>query len=111
VPLEGLQGPVVEGVRHETLVLDDGELLAVGDGHARRFLPAVLKGVEGQVGEVGDGLARSEDTDDAARLLGALEVALEGAMRRHAGEATGAPRCARDPSRAPPLGSLVNDWF
>ena len=50
VALEGGQRAVVEGAGDEALVLDDGELDAVGHRHAGGLLAPVLQGVQGQVG-------------------------------------------------------------
>ena len=66
--MSGGERAVVEHVGHEAHVLDDGDRLAVADRHARRLLAAVLQGVEAEVGEVGDRLARGVDAEDAARL-------------------------------------------
>ena len=63
------QRAVVEHVGHEAHVLDDGDVLAVADRHARRLLAPVLQGVEAEVGQVGDRLARGVHAEDAARLL------------------------------------------
>ena len=61
--------PLVEDVGDETHVLDDGDRPAVRHRDPRRLLPAVLEGVEAQVGEVGDGLAGGVHAEDAAGLL------------------------------------------
>jgi hypothetical protein len=60
------QRAVVEHVRHQAHVLDDGEAAAFGHRHAGRFQAAVLQGVQAEVGQVGDRLARGEDTEHAA---------------------------------------------
>ena len=47
-------------------------LLAVARRDAGRLLAAVLQGVEPEVGELGDLLARGPDAEDAAGVLRAL---------------------------------------
>ena len=44
-------------------------VVAVAHRHARRLLAAVLQGVQPEVGEVSDGLARGVHAEDAARFL------------------------------------------
>src|SRR4029450_7611454 len=78
VPVEGLQGAVVEHRRDQPHVLDHGEVVAGADRHPGRFLAPVLEGVEAEVDEVGDGLARGVDADDPAGLLGGVRVELVG---------------------------------
>jgi len=74
VPGQGVQRGLVEDLRDEAHVLVDQQLLAVGGGDARRFLAAVLQGVEPEVGELGDLFTRSPDPEDAASVLGALLI-------------------------------------
>ena len=57
---------LVEHLRDETHVLDDGDRLAVADGDARGLLAAVLERVQPEIGLVGDGLPRCVDAEDAA---------------------------------------------
>ena len=52
VPVERGQGPVVEHVRHQAHVLDDGQVVAVGGGDARRLLAPVLQCVDPQIRQV-----------------------------------------------------------
>ena len=68
VALERRERAVVEDVGDEAHVLDDVDVLAVAHGHARRLLAAVLQGVEAEIGQVGDGLARRIDAEDPACL-------------------------------------------
>ena len=68
-PVSGAEGALVEDVGHEAHVLDDGDVDAVGHRHAGRLLPAVLQGVQAEVGEVGDRLVRGVHTEDATRLF------------------------------------------
>jgi hypothetical protein len=72
VPLEGLEGGLVEDLGDQAHVLVDQDLGAVGGRDARGFLSAMLEGVEPVVGEFGDVLTGGEDTEDAAGVLGAL---------------------------------------
>ena len=74
VALEGRQLALVEGVGDQAHVLDDGDGVAVADRHASRLLAAVLQGVEAEVGQLGDGVAGGVDPEDAAGLLGVLDL-------------------------------------
>ena len=71
---EGHQGALVEDVGDQAHVLDHREGLTVADRHARRFLAAVLQGVEAQIGQVGDRHARGENPEDTTGLLGRVVV-------------------------------------
>ncbi len=51
VAVQAGQRPVAEHARHQALVLDHGEQLAVADGHAGRFLATVLEREKSQIGE------------------------------------------------------------
>ena len=68
--LERLERRLVEDLRDEAHVLVDEDLAAVAHRDAGRFLPAVLQGVEAEVGELGDFLAGSPDAEHAAGVLG-----------------------------------------
>ena len=57
---------LVEDLVDEALVAHRHDVAALGRGDARRLLPAVLQGVEGEVGEAGDIRARGVDAEDAA---------------------------------------------
>ena len=73
--LERRQRAAVEDVGDQAHVLDDGDGVAVADRHAGRLLAPVLQGVQAQVGQLGDGLARGVDAEDAAGLLWLVVVA------------------------------------
>ena len=78
VALERLERGLVEDLGDQAHVLVDQDLAAVADRDARRLLPAVLQRVEAEVGELGDVLARSPDAEDAAGVLRALVLGVEG---------------------------------
>ena len=63
-----LEGLLVEDLAHQSEILVDEHLLAVRDGDAGGLLAAVLQRVQAVVGELGDVLAGSPDTEDAALL-------------------------------------------
>ncbi len=75
----------VEDVGHQPHVAVDVERLAVGGDDAGGLLPAVLEGVEAQVGEVGGlfGLADGPDPEDAALVL---QLVLDGVVPHEAAE-------------------------
>ncbi len=80
---------LVEDLRDEAEVLDDGDLAVVADGDAGALLPAVLQGVETEEGEASDVVARREDAEDAAGVAGravgsCLRHAFQGVARPHA---------------------------
>ena len=86
VALEGLQRGLVEDLRDQAHVLVDQDLPAVAHRDAGRLLAAVLEGVEPEVGQLGDVLARRPDPEDAAGVLRALVVGVEWSRRcRHVG--------------------------
>ena len=70
VAFERHEVALVEHLRDEAHVLDDGDRLAVADGDAGRLLTAVLERVQPEIGLVGDGLTRCVDTEDAAHVAG-----------------------------------------
>ncbi|GAA5006593.1 hypothetical protein GCM10025734_46840 [Kitasatospora paranensis] len=72
MPVQRPQGGLVEDLGHEAHVLEDENLGAVAHCNARGFLSAVLQGIEAEVRELGDLLAGSPDTEDAASVLGAF---------------------------------------
>jgi len=76
--LERRESALVEYLRHEAHVLDDGDRLAVADGDAGRLLPAVLQGIETEVRQVGDGLARRIHAEHSARVFGARKICVQG---------------------------------
>ena len=71
---EGLERRLVEDLRDQPHVLVDHDPAAVARGDAGRLLPAVLQGVEAEVRELRDLLARRPDPEDAARVLGTVLV-------------------------------------
>ena len=75
----------VEDVGDQPHVAVDVERLAVGGDDAGGLLPAVLEGVEAQVGEVGGlfGLADGPDPEDAALVL---QLVLDGVVPHEAAE-------------------------
>ena len=77
VALERVERRLVEDLGHQSHVLVDQDLPAVADRDAGRLLPAVLQGVEAEVGELGDVLAGGPDAEDAARVLGAAILRVE----------------------------------
>ncbi len=92
VPVERGQRAVVEGVGHQAHVLHHGDGVPVAHGHAGGFLAPVLQGVEAEVGQVGDGLARGVDPEHPAGLLGGVVVdpVLGHARRRTTARSLGA---------------------
>src|SRR5439155_25840082 len=83
VPAQRGQVVVVEDVGDEAHVLLDYDPLAVADGHPRRLLAAVLKGVEAVEGEMRDRCARRVDAEDPARLPQLAIGPVVAAGRRH----------------------------
>ncbi|GHF30920.1 hypothetical protein GCM10018790_05650 [Kitasatospora xanthocidica] len=72
MPVQRPQGGLVEDLGDESHVLEDENLGAVAHCDARGFLTAVLQGVKAEERELGDLLAGSPDTEDAASVLGAF---------------------------------------
>lgn len=70
--LERTEGGLVEDLGNEAHVLEDEDLGAVADRDSRGFLAPMLEGVEPEVRELCDLFARSPDTEDATRVLGAF---------------------------------------
>ena len=73
-----LEHVVGEDFRDEAHALDVGEVLAVGGGDAGGFLPAMLEGVEAEVGLAG-GVGMAVDGDDAAFFV---ELVVRGDRRQ-----------------------------
>ena len=84
---EARERRLVEDLRDQAHVLVDQDLPAVAHRDAGRLLAAVLEGVQPEVGELGDVLARRPDPEHAAGVLGALVLRVE---------------CQRQPSVAAP---------
>ena len=59
---------LVEHIGDQAHVLYHGDRSTVADRHPRRLLSAVLKRVEAEVGEVGDGVSGGEHPEDATSL-------------------------------------------
>jgi pyruvate kinase len=74
LPVERREGAIVEDRRHETHVLDHGQVLAVARGDAGRLLSTMLEGEDAQIAEVSDRLARGVDAEDATFLSGTTVV-------------------------------------
>ncbi len=70
--LERTERGLVEDLGHQAHVLEDEDLGAVADRDSRGFLAPMLEGVEPEVRELCDLFARSPDTEDATRVLGAF---------------------------------------
>ena len=64
--LEGLLG---EHLRHEALILIHEDLLAIRCRNTGALLAAVLQGIEGEVGQAGNVLARGPYPEDAAVIV------------------------------------------
>ncbi len=69
VAVQRLQGGLIEDLRDEAHVLVHEDLAAVGHGDTGRLLPAVLQGVDAEVGEFGHVLARRPYPEHAAGVL------------------------------------------
>ena len=67
--LQRLQARLGEDLRHQAHVLVDDDVAAVTHRDAGRLLPAMLQGVEAEIGELGDVLAGGPDTEDTAGIL------------------------------------------
>ena len=65
-PGQGLELRLVEHLGHEPHLLDGRHVAAVGDGDPRALLPAVLQGVEGEVGQARHVAVGRMDAEDAA---------------------------------------------
>ena len=78
VALERLEGRLVEDLRDQAHVLVDQDLATVAHRDAGRLLPAVLEGVQPEVGQLGDVLAGGPHAEDAARVLRALVLGVDG---------------------------------
>ena len=65
VAVERNEVALVEDLGDEAHVLDHGDGLAVAHRDTSRLLPAVLEGVEAEIGEMGDGLTRRVHAEHA----------------------------------------------
>ena len=74
---EARERRLVEDLRDQAHVLVDEDLPAVADRDAGRLLAAVLEGVQPEVGELRDVLARGPDAEHATGVLGALVLRVE----------------------------------
>ena len=72
VPAQSLQGLLGKNVRDQALILVHEDLLAVGGRDAGALLAAMLEGVEGEVGETRNVLARGPHSEDAAVIAGTI---------------------------------------
>ncbi|MDQ1475376.1 MAG: adenylylsulfate kinase, partial [Actinomycetota bacterium] len=102
---------LVEDLGDETHVLDDRDRLAVADRDAGRLLAPVLEGVEAEVREVGDGLARRVHAEHPARVFGARQFCVQGhqypmRVRRSSGSE---PPLRIEPAGGSPSGCNVVD--
>ena len=77
VALERGEGGLVEHLRDQAHVLVDQDLPPVADRDPGGLLPAVLQGVEAEVGQLGDVLAGRPDPEDATGVLRALVLGVE----------------------------------
>ena len=73
VALERVERGLVEDLRDQAHVLVDQDLPAVADRDAGRLLAAVLEGVEPEVGQLGDVLARRPDAEDPTHVAESRE--------------------------------------
>lgn len=69
---QSLQGLLGKNVRDQALILVHEDLLAVGGRDAGALLAAMLEGVEGEVGETRNVLARGPHSEDAAVIAGTI---------------------------------------
>ena len=72
MPGERGKGVFVENLTHEAHVFVDEHLVAVAGRDARGLLAAVLEGVEAEVRQLGDVLARRPHPEDATSILGSF---------------------------------------
>ena len=94
--LERREAALVEHLRDEAHVLDDGDRLAVAHRDAGRLLPAVLQGVEAEVRQVGDRPAGCVHAEHSARVFGARKIRVQGhqyfmRVRRSSGPTSRSP--------------------
>ena len=99
--VEAGERAVVEHGGHEPLVLDDGDVGPIADGHPGRLLPAVLQGEQTQISQMRDGLARGIDPEDAARFLGGVVVQGRIVVRLTGGHVTSLPGRAEVAATSP----------
>ena len=66
------QNLLIKHLADQAHVLMQADLAFVEHGDARRFLAAMLQGIQAEVGEVGDRLFPCENSKDAAGLLHAI---------------------------------------
>ena len=69
VAAQALQGLLGEHLRDEALILIHEDLLAIRRRNTRALLAAVLQGVEGEVGQAGNVLARGPYSEDPAVIM------------------------------------------
>ena len=69
VAAQALQGLLGEHLRHEALILIHEDLLAIRCRNTGALLAAVLQGIEGEVGQAGNVLARGPHSEDAAVIM------------------------------------------
>ncbi len=102
VSAERLEAGLGEHLGDQSHLLVHDDVIAVAHRDAGRLLPAMLKRVEAEVGELGDLLAGGPDAEDSAGILGCavvpefaadLELMREGAVAaRHEGSLRCRPR-------------------
>ena len=98
VAFERREPALVEHLRDEAHVLDDGDRLAVAHRDAGRLLAAVLQGVEAEVRQVGDGPPGCVHAEHSARVFGARKFRVQGhqyfmGVRRSSGPTSRSPPC------------------
>jgi hypothetical protein len=82
-PARARKRRVGEDVAHQSVVLDDRDLLVLEGGHAGRLLATVLERVERVVAEVGDVATRRHDPDHAAGFFHVPSTLRFDRRRRH----------------------------
>src|SRR5262249_23281620 len=106
VPFQCVERGLIEHLRDEAEILVDQHRGAVTDCNAGRLLAAMLKRIEGEVGELRDCLAGCPYAEDSAGVLRAFFAGIElvgqpSVRTRHKSESTGRP-----PAGTPPRGTL-----
>jgi hypothetical protein len=79
--VERAQLLLVEDLVDEALLAHRHDVAALGDGDACRLLPAVLEGLEGEVGEAGDIRALRVDAEHAALVARSVAELVHGHER------------------------------
>ena len=74
---QGLQGRLVEDLGDQAHVLEDHDLAAATYRDASRLLPAVLQGVESEIGQFGDLVGRGPHPEDTTGVLWAAVLRIE----------------------------------